>query len=262
MQSLKILIAFLVIGLSVQAQNMNNSMAQNRLSAFNVAHAGLDGNQINYSALLNSRYGSNSSLLFETQFGKSNFSFSGQIENSANFFYAAQRKQLGLSYRIDLQNGKKLNFGVGYGTGSSSYLSSSSDLNYKSRHYQTTRLGAIYSGDRFKVGAEFAMNFGKYGAPNFNALNLLYQQVIVDRERFKLTTNLVVSNFTSSLEANMLFNNKVKLVTGVDSNRGIYLGAGYKFTNKFEINLSSGIQPSYSINNSVPVMQIGFKLAL
>ncbi|MDX1444767.1 type IX secretion system membrane protein PorP/SprF [Lishizhenia sp.] len=261
MQSLKFLVAFLFFGFGAHAQNMNNSMAHNRLSSFNVAHAGLDGGQINYSAVLNSKYGSNSSLLFETRLGKSNFSLSGQFENSENFFYAHHRKEIGLSYQAKLNNGHSLNFGVGYGKASTSYsyISNLNNYNSSTRSLHTTRFGALYAGKRFKVGAEYGLRFEEYGTDRHQLINLLYQQTIIDRDQFKLTTNLVLSNYSSSLEANLLFNNKYSLTAGYDARRGFYMGAGYKFTEKLEVNMSLGGFPGTPQRTS---LQFGIKLAL
>lgn len=258
MQSLKILMACLLFTLGAQAQVGNNSMSGNRLSSFNVAHTGLDGNQINFSGILNNKYGSNNSLLFETRLGKSNFSVSGLLENSSGPFYSSNRKQLGLSYRLKLNNDKTLSFGLGYGKANGYYLSTIAPTNFLNRDFHVSRFGTMYAGKRFKVGAEFVAYTGGQGTnSSFASLNLLYQQNIINRDNFKLNSNLVISNFNSSLEFEMLFKNRYSLVTGYDMRRGAYLGVGYRISDNFEFNVSTSAFSNYSTQ---PSLQLGLKI--
>ena len=257
MQSLKIFFAFLLVSISSQAQYMNNSISGNRLSSFNVAHAGLDGNQVNFSGILNSKFGSNNSLLFETRLGKSNFSMSGILENNSGIYYSGGRKQLGLSYRFDLNNDKTLSFGLGYERLNSFAMSNIKPGHFLHNDYHVKRLGTVYGGKRFKIGVEFAHHSAASIAhSNFYSFNLIYHQNIINRENFQLNTNLVLSNFNSSLEAELLFRNKYSVVTGYDVKRGTYVGLGYKVSDNLELNLSTSQFTNYSPR---PSIQFGLK---
>lgn len=262
MQVIKILLALLLTSSVAHAQCMNHSMATNRLSTFNVAHAGLDGSQINYTTIINTKYGGNGSLLFETRLGKTNFSVSGQFHNSSTYGYSASSKEVALSYRFDLSKGKSLSFGAGFGKSNRSYLSVESPNNYISGSSHFTRLGSVFAGNRFKIGAELQVNIPQNQHGIHNLVNVMYQQQIIDRENFDLSTNLIVSNFNSVVEVDMLFYDKFRLVSGMASRRGNYIGVGYKVTENFELNLSSSIFRGYTTPSSLQFgIKVGFNAA-